>query len=160
MKLFKCLALLAALPMAGIAVMPSKPAITTCGSTTRAGIATTRATITTATTITSPAQTYTGYRHHYVIYYPSRPKYYYYYNPYKKSVLGSLPLLLQRRRASIRCSRRRKVAKAIFAQIPEAAFPKPTATPPIPEATDGEKLDLPPDDPPASDEQGLPKTAA
>jgi len=53
-----------------------------------------------------------------------------------------------------------KDCKSDIAQISETAFPKPTATPPIPESTDGEKLDLPPDDPPASDEQGLPKTAA
>lgn len=29
-----------------------------------------------------PSASYAGYKHHYVIYFPSRPKYVYYYNPY------------------------------------------------------------------------------
>jgi hypothetical protein len=91
-----------------------------------------------------PAPTYAGYKHHYVIYFPSRPKYYYFYNPYKKVYWGRCPadhggkplysLLAERDR------------KGNVEEIPESAFPQPAALPPLPESTDGATLDLPPDD--------------
>src|SRR5579872_6504079 len=95
-----------------------------------------------------PTPTYAGYRHHYAVYVPARPKYIYYYNPYKKQYWGRCPahsagkpvysLLAPRdRRASVE-------------DIPESAFPPPGKLPRIPEAEDDARLDLPPDDLPAT----------
>jgi hypothetical protein len=39
-----------------------------------------------------PSADYAGYRHHYVIYHPPRPKYYYFYNPYTKTYWGRCPV--------------------------------------------------------------------
>jgi hypothetical protein len=39
-----------------------------------------------------PRLNYVGYRHHYVIYFPQRPKHYYFYNPYKKVYWGRCPV--------------------------------------------------------------------
>ncbi len=100
-----------------------------------------------------PTPTYTGYKHHYVIHYPSRPKHYYYYNHYKKQYWG---------RCDSQCNGEPHYSmlapedrKATLAEIPETAFPAPTATPPIPEATDNVSLDLPPDDAPPANAQAI-----
>jgi hypothetical protein len=95
-----------------------------------------------------PRASYSGYKHHYVIYNPKYPKYYYYYNPYKKHYWG-------------RCSVDNydgegyysklpdKYCKASLDDIPEKAFPKPGKMPRIPEGDDEEVMDLPPDDLPS-----------
>ena len=158
MKLFKCLALLAAPPMAGIAVDAVEAGIYYVRQYYSGWHSHNEGHYYYRHYYYKPSPTYTGYRHHYVIYYPTRPKYYYYYNPYKKVYWGRCPVDYNgQEQYSMLAEQDRK---GDLAQIPETAFPKPTATPPIPESTDGEKLDLPPDDPPASDDQGLPKTAA
>ena len=101
-----------------------------------------------------PSQSYFGYKHHYVIYYPSRPTHYYFYNPYKNQFWGRCPcdhcgepqysqLAEQDRKEDIQ-------------QIPEKAFPKPTTPPVIPESKDNKKIDLPPDNTPET-VGGLPK---
>jgi hypothetical protein len=100
-----------------------------------------------------PTPTYAGYQHHYVVYFPQRPKHLYYYNPYKKVYWGRCPTDCGgREQYSLLAEKDRK---ASVDEIPEAAFPKPAAMPPIPESTDGAKVDLPPDDLPG--EAGLPK---
>jgi hypothetical protein len=91
-----------------------------------------------------PSTSYFGYRHHYAIYYPSRPEYLYFYNPYKKVFWGRCPahgdgkgqysLLAQEDR------------KGSLKQIRESAFPEPGAMPPIPESTDEAVMEMPPDD--------------
>lgn len=97
-----------------------------------------------------PTASYAGYKHHYVIYQPSRPRYCYYYNPYKKVYWGrcasggdgkpEYSLLAEEDR------------KANLDEIPEKAFPKPGPLPPVPDSDPKENvsLDLPPDDLPAS----------
>src|SRR5438132_1052103 len=39
-----------------------------------------------------PTADYVGYKHHYVVYYPSRPTHLYFYNPYKKVYWGRCPI--------------------------------------------------------------------
>lgn len=95
-----------------------------------------------------PNDDYAGYKHHYVVYHPKDPDHYYFYNPYKKQYWGRCPsqhggkplysLLAERDR------------RPTISEIPEAAFPKPAAPPVIPEATDKEPLDLPPDEAPTT----------
>lgn len=94
-----------------------------------------------------PTASYSGYRHHYCIYYPSRPQYYYFYNPYRRQYWGRCPV--DSNGESLYSMLEEKDRKSSVKDIPESAFPKPTTAPPIPEATDDEKLDLPPDDIPA-----------
>lgn len=91
-----------------------------------------------------PSETYAGYKHHYVI---LKDDHCYYYNPYERKVWG-------------RCSAHHNgqpqyqlLAPAdrrpTISEIPESAFPKPGALPPIPESSDQVSLDLPPDDLPS-----------
>lgn len=95
-----------------------------------------------------PKDDYPGYKHHYVVYSPKKPKHLYYYNPYQKKYWGRCHagythtqpghglyshLQPQHRQGSIDA-------------IPEAAFPEFGDLPPIPESSDGALLDLPPDD--------------
>jgi hypothetical protein len=97
-----------------------------------------------------PTPDYAGYKHHYAIYYPSRPDHYYYYNPHKKVFWGRCPIstggvgqysLLPE-----------TARKPTIEEIPEKDFPKPGPLPKIPD-TNVEKepnpptLDLPPDKP-------------
>jgi hypothetical protein len=91
-----------------------------------------------------PSPNYAGFKHHHVIQHPKHPKHLYFYNPYKKQFWGRCPsdaagkpqysLLAEKDRGSD------------LTKIPESAFPPYGDLPPIPESTDGEKLDLPPDD--------------
>jgi hypothetical protein len=91
-----------------------------------------------------PSSSYAGYRHHYVIYTPQRPKYYYYYNPYKKAYWGRCPVeTAGQGQYSLLAEKDRR---GDLKEIPESAFPAPAALPAIPDSTDGEALDLPPDD--------------
>ena len=102
-----------------------------------------------------PSPSYVGYRHHYVVYFPQRPKYYYFYNPYKKVFWGRCPVDTAGEGAYSMLAEADR--KADIKDIPESAFPKPAAMPALPESTDDEKLDLPPDDLPPVD-GSLPKT--
>jgi hypothetical protein len=100
-----------------------------------------------------PAPTYSGYRHHYVIYHPSRPQHVYFYNPYKRVYWGRCPVQSQGQPHYSMLAE--KDRKATLEEIPESAFPKPAPVPPIPEASDGAPMDLPPDDLPTDEK--LPK---
>lgn len=97
-----------------------------------------------------PTPTYTGYKHHYVIYQPAQPRYYYYYNPYRKTYWGRCPVDHGGKEAYSHLAPEHQ--KGDLKDIPETAFPAPGALPPIPEsdATANVKLDLPPDDLPAA----------
>ena len=100
-----------------------------------------------------PTPSYSGYKHHYVIYHPQRPKHYYFYNPYKKAYWGRCPtdygdnptysMLPQEYR------------KPSLSDIPDSAFPPPAPVPQLSGVTDSERLDLPPDDLPP-EAQGAP----
>ncbi len=100
-----------------------------------------------------PSLSYSGYRHHYAIYYPSRPRYVYFYNPYKKVYWGRCPVQTNGQPQYAMLAE--KDRKANLEEIPEAAFPKPGPVPPIPEASDGVPMELPPDDLPS--DETLPK---
>lgn len=102
-----------------------------------------------------PTPTYYGYKHHYVIHYPSRPQYNYYYNPYKKVYWGRCPSQTNGTEAYsllAEADRRENLE-----DIPEKAFPKPGKMPAIPESQDGAEVDLPPDDLPPNAERALPR---
>ncbi len=91
-----------------------------------------------------PRADYSGYKHHYVVYTPKKPKHLYYYNPYEKKYWG---------RCSINHGGKPRYSHlkpehrgANLVEIPEANFPEFGSLPPIPESNDGQFLDLPPDD--------------
>ncbi|MFN8711097.1 MAG: hypothetical protein ACK526_23525 [Planctomyces sp.] len=94
-----------------------------------------------------PSASYSGYRHHYVVYHPQKPKHLYFYNPYTKTYWGRCPLGTNG--APKYSQLAEKDRRSVIRQIPETAFPEPSEPPVIPEATDNEKLDLPPDDLPS-----------
>jgi hypothetical protein len=101
-----------------------------------------------------PSPTYAGYKHHYAVYVPSQPKYVYFYNPYKRQYWGRCPINIGGQpQYSLLAEKDRR---ASLEEIPEAAFPAPGDPPPVPESTDGARLELPPDDLPS--EAGLPKS--
>ncbi len=100
-----------------------------------------------------PTPSFNGFKHHFVIHHKSRPEHLFFFNPYKKQFWG-------------RCSVSREdgvgkysllppsLRKSVLKDIKESDFPEPSEVPPIPESTDGEPLDLPPDDLP--DDSDLP----
>jgi hypothetical protein len=96
-----------------------------------------------------PSVNYVGYRHHYAIHFPSRPKHIYYYNPYKKQYWGRCPVQTQGKPAYSLLAE--KDRSGTISDIPESAFPPPGPMPKIPDAEDDATLDLPPDDLPADD---------
>lgn len=100
-----------------------------------------------------PSPTYSGFKHHHVILHPKHPNHLYFYNPQKKQFWGRCPVNAGGKEAYSLLAE--KDRSGDLAKIPEKAFPKPGEMPPIPESTDGEKLDLPPDDLP--DLSDLPK---
>jgi hypothetical protein len=90
-----------------------------------------------------PVTTYTTYSYHYVIYYPSQPRYYYYYNPVSRHYWGRFDR--EEKGYSMLAEKDRKEK---LEDIKESAFPKPAKMPGIPEATDNETIETPPDDAP------------
>ena len=71
----------------------------------------------------------------------------------QEGLLGSLPIARRRQGAySLLAPNDRKGS---LEQIPESAFPEPSAMPPIPESNDEAVMEMPPDDLP--DRQALPK---
>lgn len=100
-----------------------------------------------------------GYRHHYVIYYPSRPDHYYFYNPYTKTFWGRCSSKVPGTRGYDREKAYSLLPpaarKSTIEEIPESSFPQPGRVPTVPESTDGLPLDLPPDDAP-TDAASLP----
>jgi hypothetical protein len=96
-----------------------------------------------------PHQQFVGFKHHYVIHYKARPQHHYFYNPYKKQFWGRCPVATEGKPSYSLLAE--KDRSGDINKIPESAFPKPGAMPPIPESTDGATLDLPPDDLPETD---------
>ena len=87
-----------------------------------------------------PAVSYTGYQHHYTIYYPKtyyprRANYVYYYNPVRRTYWGRYDL--EKKGYSMLAEKDRK---AKLEDIPESAFPKPGKMPSIPGAKDGVQI--------------------
>ncbi len=96
-----------------------------------------------------PTATYSGYKHHYVVYFPARPTHYYYYNPYTKVYWGRCPVKTEGQgEYSLLAEADRK---GNIDDIAEKAFPAPGKLPAIPESKDSVALDLPPDDLPNVD---------
>ncbi len=94
-----------------------------------------------------PAASYDGYRYHYCVYYPTRPRYVYYYNPYARVYWGRYDLT-EKGYSQLADADRKEQLK----DIPESAFPKPGEMPAIPESTDQERmLAIAPDDLPSGD---------
>ena len=89
-----------------------------------------------------PSPTYSGYKHHYCIYYKARPQHVYFFNPYKKKFWGRCHINHGGQYSILAAVDRR----ADVNEIPEGAFTDPGDPPPLPEAEDGILLDLPPDD--------------
>jgi hypothetical protein len=94
-----------------------------------------------------PSSTYAGYKHHYVIHHPRRPKHVYFYNPYKKQFWGRCEVNTKGK--PLYSMLAEKDRKANLEDIDEKAFPEPSDVPSIPDATDEVKMELPPDDLPA-----------
>ncbi|HEV3258015.1 MAG TPA: hypothetical protein VG013_14115 [Gemmataceae bacterium] len=82
-----------------------------------------------------------GYKQHYMVYYPSRPRYYYYYNP-KAGFWGRYDRRgLAQRRYSVLDEKDRKGS---LKDIAESAFPTPAAMPFIPGSEDRVRMNAPP----------------
>ncbi len=88
-----------------------------------------------------PYTSYTGYKHHYCVYYPSRPSYVYYYNPYKQQYWGRYDV--ENKGYSLLAEEDRKQK---LEDIPESAFPEAGKMPPIPESEDSVAIAQPPQD--------------
>lgn len=86
-----------------------------------------------------PTPTYQTYSYHYCVHYPSQPRYVYYYNPYARQYWGRYDCEGQpgQQYSLLKPQDRREKLE----DIPEKAFPKPSAMPEIPEAADGTKSD-------------------
>jgi hypothetical protein len=93
-----------------------------------------------------PTPSYAGYKHHYVVAYPSDSKHYYYYNPYKKTYWGRCDSYCDGQAYYSRLPD--EYQRPTLAEIPDGAFPANGPLPSIPESSDGGHLDLPPDDAP------------
>ncbi len=112
-----------------------------------------------------PYDNYHTYKHHYVVYQPKYPKHYYFYNPYKKQYWGRCPTTYCDPSYTYNPNQAYSLLKDVdrgptIGGIPENKFPPPAAMPPIPESTDGQKVELPPDDLPAdvpNAANGIPK---
>ena len=88
-----------------------------------------------------PYVSYTGYRHHYGVYYPSYPNYVYYYNPYKQVYWGRYDLEAKGYSMLADEDKKQKLE-----DIPDSAFPPPGEMPVIPEAEDSVRIEAPPTD--------------
>ncbi len=88
-----------------------------------------------------PYVSYSGYKHHYCVYYPSRPSYIYYYNPYKQVYWGRYDVEAKGYSLLAEKDRKQKLE-----EIPEEAFPAPGKMPAIPESEDNVPIAEPPQD--------------
>jgi len=101
-----------------------------------------------------PSPNYAGFKHHHVIRHPKHPQHLYFYNPYKQQFWGRCPVAANGKpHYSLLAEKDRS---GDLEKIPEKAFPPYADLPPIPESTDGETLDLPPDDLPDLGEKSKP----
>jgi hypothetical protein len=90
-----------------------------------------------------PVPTATTYSYHYVVYYPTQPRYYYYYNPVKRHYWGRYDM--EKKGYSLLAAADRKEK---LEDIKDSAFPAPAAMPNVPEAEDKVAMEVPPDDAP------------
>jgi hypothetical protein len=97
-----------------------------------------------------PAQGSREYHSHYVIYYPSRPRYYYYYAPSRQKYWGRYD-----RQDGTYAALKTDDQKGAIADIPADAFPQGGKMPAIPESEDGTPMDPPPDGLPPDESNGL-----
>jgi hypothetical protein len=79
--------------------------------------------------------TYPTYKHHYCIYYPTKPRFVYYYNPVRKVYWGRYDV--KDKGYSLLAEKDRKEK---LDDIPEKAFPKPGKMPVIPESEDNVRI--------------------
>ena len=96
-----------------------------------------------------PTPQFSGFKHHFVVFHPARPRHVYFYNPYKRQYWGRCELNLNGRAEYSMLQPEHR--KGTLQEIPESAFPPPSPVPPIPESVDNVPLDLPPDDLPSLD---------
>ena len=88
--------------------------------------------------------TYTRtYSYHYVIRYRAQPRYYYYYNPVRRTYWGRYEFDAQGKALGYSLLKPED-RKSSLADIPESAFPKPSAMPQIPDSDDGVQMIPPP----------------
>jgi hypothetical protein len=90
-----------------------------------------------------PTYTATTYSYHYVVYYPSYPRYYYYYNPVRQVYWGRYEVD-ENGKGKGYSLLAEKDRKEKLSDIPESAFPKPAGMPAVPDSSDGEKMQPPP----------------
>lgn len=83
------------------------------------------------------------FSYHYVIYFPSRPRYRYYYNPVRRVYWGRFEVDAKGKPVGYSMLKPAD-QKGSLEEIPETAFPKPSDMPPIPESKDGELMSAPP----------------
>jgi hypothetical protein len=103
-----------------------------------------------------PTAEYSGYKHHWVVWYPKQPDYYYYYNPYSQQFWGRCPRETGGKPLySVLQPEDRPKPAEVSETPPKASFPDPGLPPKIPQTAAEKKedpqappLDLPPDDPP------------
>ncbi len=98
-----------------------------------------------------PRPTYTGYRYHYCIHYPSRPRYVYYYNPYQRKYWGRFDL--EGKDGAQYSLLKDEDRKENLEDIPEDAFPAPSKMPQVPEADDDISIEPLPNDIPEGEEK-------
>ncbi|QDU40821.1 hypothetical protein Mal4_51830 [Maioricimonas rarisocia] len=104
-----------------------------------------------------PYTSYSGYKYHYCIHYPSRPRYVYYYNPHRRQYWGRFDLEGKDGAQYSLLKDEDRAEK--LSDIPEEAFPKPAAMPAVPESEDGAQIE-PPEGVPEQDlPEGAPATA-
>lgn len=84
-----------------------------------------------------------SYNYHYVICYPSQPRYRYYYNPVRRRYWGRFEVDKSGKPIGYSMLKP-KDQKSSLEDIPESAFPKPSKMPPIPESKDGKLMAPPP----------------
>ncbi len=90
-----------------------------------------------------PTVSVTSYSYHYVVYYPSYPRYYYYYNPVRHVYWGRFEVDKDGKAKGYSLLAE-KDRKEKLSDIPESAFPKPGKMPAVPDSTDAEKMQPPP----------------
>ncbi|MCA8987009.1 MAG: hypothetical protein KDA78_05180 [Planctomycetaceae bacterium] len=95
-----------------------------------------------------PTPTYTGYRYHYCVHYPSQPRYVYYYNPYSRQYWGRFDL--EGKDGAHYSLLEEKDRKEKLEEIPEEAFPAASKMPQVPEAEDDVQIDVMPKDLPTN----------
>jgi hypothetical protein len=99
-----------------------------------------------------------SYRHYFCLFYPAHPQYVYYFDPQAHLYLGRLDVKGDPGRQYSALAAKDRKEK--LNQIPEDAFPKPGAMPPIPDSRDGTLMDPVKDLPKAKGKPTAPATTA